>query len=357
MYATPTRALLRGGEASRSARLADRRSGPELGIVGCARRSDARRPNRVEVVVVRAFDEHRVLGLLVRRHVVAGIVVEVDTLQVGHVTVAVRQHHADRNLVDHRPREVDRRERQHRLDAVWSRAGLVDQEIPHDTLTAARVAHRPDLLHVDLADELPSERAASRRRPCVPEIEMLFDQRTASVHSQVTRRLIDGVDAVRADRHHDVAVARENLRDVVVSPVTRYFHRAAGAGPFEVGRRARVTGRVPTVHEHDEWILLGQRGGIEDDAADLDRAWEPGRIEGGVAQVVHGARDGQRARQARVGRQSRGCNRNGDRRLRDDDPAGRDDARDHDGCDPAAHQREPPIDSFPMTVGVSAPYA
>ncbi len=93
-------------------------AGPES-VVERSRDSPGRGPYGVEEVVVGPEERQRVL----RRcgspaHPVPGVVEEVHALQVEDVTVAIRQHHRERHPVHRFAREVDRRERQHGIDAV-----------------------------------------------------------------------------------------------------------------------------------------------------------------------------------------------------------------------------------------------
>src|SRR5262249_42897359 len=97
----------------------------------------------------------------VSRHVVSRVVVEMDTLQVVHIAIAIRQQHRERNVVDDEPAEVNRRNRENGLDTIRRSQRLIELKVLDDALATTRVTHGPDSFHVDLADELRSKRRAA----------------------------------------------------------------------------------------------------------------------------------------------------------------------------------------------------
>src|SRR2546430_16151704 len=120
----------------------------------------------------------------------------------------------------------------------------------NDSLASSRVTHRADAGQIDFADELRSERRAARRVELIPEIEVMLNQLGPRVGAEVEDEVVAGIDAVRADRHDDVAVAGQDLRDVVVSLIARERHARRLARPFEKRRPAVVTGGVTAVEKN-----------------------------------------------------------------------------------------------------------
>src|SRR6185369_1680057 len=79
-----------------------------------------RRPDSVEEIMIGAHHELVVFRSLIAGHVVAGVVVEMNTLQIRYVAIAVGQHYVERRIVDYEAIEVDGRQRKHGFDTVWS---------------------------------------------------------------------------------------------------------------------------------------------------------------------------------------------------------------------------------------------
>jgi len=227
----PDPPLLRGGELALA---------PPERVVEGARVSGRGRPDRVEVVVVRSVQRDGVLRRWVAGLPVPGVVEEVHPLQIEHVPVAVGQHHRERHPVHGLAVEVHRRDRQDRVDAERVGALTVHDHVPHHALAAAGVTHRADRGHVDLPHEPVVERLAARRRPCLPEVEMLLEQLAALAHAGVGELIAEHVDAVRAHRDDDVPEAREAGGGVVVSLVVRERLPPLAAGPAVSGAFASV---------------------------------------------------------------------------------------------------------------------
>ena len=265
-------------------------------VVEAAGIAAAGRPHRVEEVVVRPHHRHRALGRRVADHLVARVVEEVHALQVGDVAVAVGQHHLERHAVHGGAGEVHRRQRQHRVDAVRMRALPVDDHLPDGPLAASRVPHHADPGEVDRADEARPERPAARRRPLMPQVEVLLQQLAALAHAGVVDLVAEHVDAVAADGHDDEPVAGQALGDVVVARVVGDRLPACGARPAvgDAARRGNSSGGCRAGTARSGTARRRDRS----DSGRRRRAppcrVRPGRLIGLVAEVVDGAGDGVR---------------------------------------------------------------
>jgi len=73
------------------------------------------------------------------------------------------------------------------------------------------MAHRSDTTHVELADELSAEWRTTGRIEIVEDVEMFLDQLRSRQSAEIENAIIYGVNAIRADRHYDIAVTRQHL--------------------------------------------------------------------------------------------------------------------------------------------------
>src|SRR6185369_15641492 len=87
-------------------------------ICRARKRTRAWGPDGVVEIVIGAHHELVVFWSLITRHVVASVVIKMDALQIADIAVAIWQQHVNRSVVNHEAIEINRREWEHRLDAI-----------------------------------------------------------------------------------------------------------------------------------------------------------------------------------------------------------------------------------------------
>ncbi len=137
-------------------------------------------------------------------------------------------------------------------------AGRAVQGGPVDALTAAGVAHEQDAAQVGPTGRPCTTAGAAavggvRRRPRLPQREVVADQLRASLRPAVHEHPVLAVDAVGRDRDGVVALRREQLLGLEVAAMARDRLEAGRARPV-TGRLVgpSVAGLVPAVQEQDE---------------------------------------------------------------------------------------------------------
>src|SRR5262245_39632906 len=102
-----------------------------------------------------------------------------------------------------------------------------------NALASARMAHGANVVQIDLADKLIAEWLSAGRVEGIPDIEMMLEELCARQRTSVEDRIVPRVDAVRANRDDDVALASESFCRVIVSLVAWDRLPGRSARPLE----------------------------------------------------------------------------------------------------------------------------
>ena len=230
-----------------------------------------------------------VLGRFVGGVFISHIIIEVHTLQIRYIAIAIGCHIEQRDTGQGLAIEIDRSQGQHGIDAVGTSQRTIIECMEDDAFASAGMSERTDVVHIEFADEHGAEGIASYRVPVVPEIQVVLQQFASCLHAIVADGVIGRRDAVGRDRDDDIPVTGHLLGEVVVSGVTRDGFIAGSTGPGDAGpsRTWIVTGRMPTVqNENDREGTVAQVIRIVHRACHLHRFGEGRRIKGFIAEII-----------------------------------------------------------------------
>src|SRR5690242_15873003 len=115
------------------------------------------------------------------------------------------------------------------------------------------MAHRADAREIKLANELRPKRRAASGVELLQNVEMLLQQLGSRQCAEIKHGVVDRIDAVSANRNHDITIARQHFGNVIVTLVTRYrLAVVAGTRPLQQRTTTGETRRVTAMHKQND---------------------------------------------------------------------------------------------------------